>query len=114
MEKRLGKITNVRFGLGGYQDCQFGLSLCFESKNESWGVNDFIAGGWSISRDCDSPFCKWTEKDRDDGFAKMVRRINQLLIDAKIDDVAKLKGKPVEVMFDGNCLKEWRILTEVL
>ena len=26
----------------------------------------------------------------------------------------KLKGKPVEVTFEGNTLKEWRILTEVL
>jgi hypothetical protein len=28
--------------------------------------------------------------------------------------VDELKGKPVEVTFDGNMLKEWRILTEVL
>ena len=26
----------------------------------------------------------------------------------------ELKGKPIEATFDGNTLKEWRILTEVL
>jgi hypothetical protein len=36
------------------------------------------------------------------------------LKDAKVNSVDELKGKPVEVTFDGNMLKEWRILTEVL
>jgi hypothetical protein len=44
----------------------------------------------------------------------MVERIDKILTDAKVYSVDKLKGKPVELTFDGNMLKEWRILTEVL
>jgi len=34
--------------------------------------------------------------------------------DAKVNSIDKLKGIPVEVTFEDNMLKEWRILTEVL
>jgi hypothetical protein len=44
----------------------------------------------------------------------MVERIDKILTDAKVDSVDKLKGKPVEVTFDGTTLKDWRILKEVL
>jgi hypothetical protein len=43
-----------------------------------------------------------------------MRYVSKLLRDAKVDSVEKLKGKPIEATFDGNTLKEWRILTEVL
>jgi hypothetical protein len=43
-----------------------------------------------------------------------MRYVSKLLKDAKVSSVDELKGKPVEVTFDGNMLKEWRILTEVL
>jgi hypothetical protein len=38
----------------------------------------------------------------------------KLLDDARVEDVAKLKGKPVEVTFNNGWLKDWRILTEVI
>jgi hypothetical protein len=43
-----------------------------------------------------------------------MRYLSKLLNEAKVSSVDKLKGIPVEVTFDGNMLKEWRILTEVL
>jgi hypothetical protein len=43
-----------------------------------------------------------------------MRYISDLLHDAKVDSVEKLKGVPVEILFEGNTLKEWRIFTEVL
>jgi hypothetical protein len=43
-----------------------------------------------------------------------MRYVSKLLKEAKVDSVEKLKGKPIEATFDGNMLKEWRILTEVL
>jgi hypothetical protein len=43
-----------------------------------------------------------------------MRYVSSLLKDAKVNSVDQLKGKPVEVTFDGNMLKSWRILTEVL
>ena len=110
--RELGKISKVWFGVGGYQDCMFGLTLTLEGKG--WGVGDFISGGWDVERMPRSEYAKWTEADRDEQMVKMCRRISKLLSDAKVDDIAKLKGIPIEVVFECNALKEWRILTEVL
>ena len=109
--KELGKICKVSFGLGGYQDCCLGLSLTFEGK--SWGVGHFI-GAWDPeSIKCDS-YCKWTEKDRSEGLDDTMRKLSTILKKAKVDEVSKLFGIPVEVEFDGQLLKTWRILEEVL
>jgi hypothetical protein len=58
--------------------------------------------------------CKWTEADRDKQYAEIMRYLSKLLKEAKVDSVDKLKGVPIEATFDGNMLKEWRILTEVI
>ena len=47
MEKKLVKIESVRFGLGGYQDSQLGLSVTL--SNGGWGVGDF-KGEWDCER----------------------------------------------------------------
>jgi len=74
-EKRLGWISAATFGLGGYQDCMFGLSLSFEGHAE------------------------WTESDRD---AQAV--VACKLLDATLKAAGKMKvhdlvGVPVEVVF---------------
>ena len=112
MEKMLGKIENVRFGYVGYQDMMFGLSLTFTGK-DGWGVSATVANSWSLDMDCPI-HARWTEEDRDAGFAKTMRKINEIMKDAKVTDVHQLKGIPVEVTFEGKALKDWRILTEVL
>ena len=111
IRKELGKIESVSFGFGGYQEAMMGLSLGFSGKG--WGVSDFISGSWQSSIKCDD-HCKWKESDRTVARVGMVERIDKILTDAKVYSVDKLKGKPVEVTFDGNMLKEWRILTEAL
>jgi hypothetical protein len=111
MEKRLGKIESVSFGLGGYQGAMIGLHVTL--SGESWGVGDSRAN-WDSEQIKWSENTKWTETDRDMWYSGIMRYISTLLKDAKVDSVDKLKGKPVEVTFDGNQLKEWRILTEVL
>lgn len=110
IEKRLGKITKARYGHGGYQDAQFGLSLSFESG--CLATSDF-KGTWSASIEC-TEHCKWTEADRSRQNDETARFIDKLLIDAKVGDVSKLVGIPVELEFDSLMLKGWRILTEVL
>ena len=45
MEKKLGRIVCVSFGLGGYQESQLGLSLTFEGSKDCWGCGTFI-GNW--------------------------------------------------------------------
>lgn len=61
-----------------------------------------------------SDITQWTEEDRSKSIDESVRFVSKLLKRAKVGSVDKLKGIPVEVTFDGNMLKEWRILTEVL
>ena len=111
MEKKLGKIESVKFGIGGYQDAMIGLHVTL--GNKGWGVSD-SRSAWDAETITWSEHCKWTEAERNDTYAKLVRYVSKLLKDAKVDSVDKLKGIPVEVTFDGNLLKEWRILTEVL
>jgi hypothetical protein len=111
MEKKLGKIESVSFGLGGYQGAMLGLHVTL--GNGSWGVGDTRAN-WDAEQIKWSEPTKWTEEDRDGWYAEIMRYVSSLLKDGKVDSVDKLKGKPVEVTLDGNQLKSWRILTEVL
>jgi hypothetical protein len=111
MEKKLGKIEEVRFGLGGYQGAMLGLHVTL--GNGSWGVGDSKAN-WGSEQIKWTKNTQWTESQRDVHYSEIMRYVSKLLKEAKVDSVDKLKGKPVEVTFDGNQLVEWRILTEVL
>ena len=44
---KLGKIKSVSFGLGGYQELEFGLWLDLGSETDGWGVCTSISAGWS-------------------------------------------------------------------
>jgi hypothetical protein len=111
MKKELGKLSHVSFGLGGYQDACIGLSVTIEGY--AWGVSDNKTA-WDANLIKHSERCKWSESDRDKQYAEIMRYVSDLLRDAKVDSVEKLKGKPVEATFDDGILKSWRILTEVL
>lgn len=106
--KELGRIRSIRYGFGGYQDAQFGLSV--ELGGDGWGVGDFH-GGWGIEP---SPQASWTAADQNRNFAETARHVLKLLKEAKKTHVEQLSGIPVEVTFDGNQLVSWRILKEVL
>lgn len=108
MEKMLGKIDHVRFGMGGYQDAMIGVTFSFSMQGS--GVGDFW-GAWSIKR---TEGAQWTEEDRIEQLGEIVMRINRLLQQAKVDDLMKLQGIPVEVTLESNSLHSWRILEEVL
>jgi hypothetical protein len=119
-ETKIGRIEYAKFGHCGYQECQFGLSLGFQGRKDGWGVGASIIGGWSYSltsaEDLAKPDnrCKWTEKDRQTSMAKMAREVDELLTKAKVGDVSQLVGIPVEVTFENNTLKDWRVLEEAL
>jgi hypothetical protein len=106
--KELGKISSARFGWGGYQDAMLGLSLTFTMKGA--GVNTFV-GAWGIDR---SEYAKWTEADRLTQLGEAVMKLGKMLSTAHKTDVSELVGVPVELSFDGNLLKDWRLLDEVL
>lgn len=110
MEKLLGKIESLKLGTGGYQGAMFGVTVSL--KMGSGGIGDF-KGFWSQVVE-HRPEMKWTEADRDRQYAGVVRYLDQLCTDAKVDSIDELVGKPVEVTLDGFQLKSWRLLTEVL
>jgi hypothetical protein len=110
VRKEIGKIKDVYFGMGGYQDVCIGVTFHLGSDKQAWGVNDFW-GTWGTEH---RPDCKWTEESRVKHLGEMVMSVKGLLRDAKVTSLDGLKGIPVEVTFDGNALKGWRILTEVI
>lgn len=114
IEKYLGKISSVRFGNGvGYQEANFGIE--FEFSFDGGGVGDCARYSvWSPSKVSWSQHCKWTEQDRDEKFIEICRYIDTLLYDAKVNDVYKLKGIPVEISVENRTFKDFRILKEVL
>ena len=111
MEKKLGKIDSVKFGLVGYQDAMLGISFTFMSG--SCGVSS-DKSAWDCNMVKHSDNCKWDESDRSKQYDEIMRFISDLLRDAKVDNIMKLSGKPVELTFEGSLLKDWRILTECI
>ena len=108
--KELGKIKDIYIGYGGYQEGLFGLII--ELKSTSGNVCDF-KGTWSLDIDC-SGKCKWTEEDRSEQFADVMRFTNKIMMQAKKTKLEHMKGVPIEATFDGMKLQDWRILTEVI
>lgn len=109
MDKHLGKISEVKFGFGGYQDLQLGLTIKLSFPGS--GAETFLAGGWITEI---SEYTKWTEDDRAREHASLCANLIKILKDAKVEDVADLKNKPIEATFERLVLTNWRILTEVL
>ncbi len=107
MRTELGKVQSVRVGYGGYQDAEWGVWFTLGGK--SWGVSSG-KGCWA---DWDK-HCKWTPEDQRKTFAEVMEYMRDLCKDANVQDVAGLKGVPVECAFDGMLLKSWRVLGEVL
>lgn len=108
MRTELGRIQKASFGYGGYQDAMIGLSLTLGGK--AWGVGDF-KGAWGIER---SERCQWTEEDRLRQLGEACMFLKDVLQKAGKQSVDELIGVPIEASFDGNILKSWRVLDEVL
>lgn len=110
-EKVLGKIKRATFGFIPDSPL-FGLELDFSLNGGCTGVG--TAGYLSFNAAKHSEYCKWTPAEQRDAAATVTMELIQLLRDAKVNDVSKLAGIPVEVTLDRNCFKSFRILTEVL
>lgn len=110
-EKKLGKISDFKFGFVGYQDAHFGLSLSFEG--EGWGCSTCITSGWNDSIKVNKNM-SWSEDDRSNLKIQLVTKINKLLKDAKVQCITQLKNIPVELEFENQQIKDFRVLTEVL
>lgn len=110
MKIELGKINSVTFGYGGYQGALFGI--WFTLGGSGWGVCDG-KGNWQGSP---SEYSKWTLEDKKESQGEIMLWIEELMTKAKVKDINKLVGIPVEMTFDSpfGKLVSWRILTEVL
>ena len=106
--KELGCIQHASFGWGGYDDAMIGLSITL--GGEAWGCGDF-KGAWGIER---SNYAKWSEEDRLRELGEACMFLRDLLRTAGVKTVGDLIGIPIEATFEGNLLKSWRVLGEVL
>lgn len=107
-EKLLGKITSAEFGTIRDYPFMIGLQLYF--KMSSSGVGD--GGRYTVNI---SDACKWHSSDEKlNAYERVLKSVNGLLEDAKVNYVSELIGKPVEVTLEHNTFKDFRILTEVL
>ncbi len=110
MRKEIGKIKAIHFGFGGYQDAQLGVSVTLGSDTGGWGAGDF-KGAWGMEP---SEYAKWAVADQTKALGEACLWLRDILKAAKKQTVDQLKGVPVEATFDGNVLKEWRVLKEVI
>lgn len=88
----LGKISEIRFGMGGRDDYLLGVSITFTSEPGAWGVSTFIA---VVSPD-------------------FVDTLLSLFAATKKNDLNALVGTPVKVTFENGVFVKFRPLTEVL
>ena len=112
LKKYLGKISSIELGLGGYQDSMLGLHICFDFDKHSFVCTSISTWDWCTVEHSEN--CKWTEQSRQDKYAEIMCKISNLLNQAKVRDISKLKNIPVEVTMDGNTFYSFRILKEVL
>lgn len=108
--KLLGKIQKATLGSGGYNDGMYGLNLTFSLEGGSSGVCHFI-GTWETRSDRAS----YSQEEWEMSHLKAYFAIRDLMSSAKVADLSKLVGVPVEVTFkDFNTFESFRVLTEVL
>ena len=109
---KLGKIGSISFGHVADRDFLLGLLIGFDIE-DSGAVCTDICVNMSSS-------CKYKDiTERLEAHSFILNTVHELLIDAKKNELYKLKNVPVELYFDtgggiGSLLIGFRILTEVL
>jgi len=96
--KFLGKIQQIDL-MESYGHILLSVELGSDNGEGNWGVHNtyqIIPGPKVPPHDWD------------------IFPLAQYMQDARVDVLSKLKGKPIEAIFEGNILKEWRILKEVV
>lgn len=105
MDTMFGKIHTATF-----IDTDGRLGFLFDLKGTGWGCGDFW-GFWSTDH---TPSCEWTPETRHIALGEACMRVQKLFVDARKRSLDQLVGMPVEATFEGNLLRSWRILSEVL
>lgn len=102
--KKLGKIETVKFGAGGYQDAMFGLTVSMVFGDQNTCTDNSLT----------AYVPEEGQSERHFQFAERMLQVVEIIKLAKVDDIGRLRGIPIEAEFDGNALVSWRVLTEVL
>lgn len=103
--KYLGKIEFAEYGILYDREQHIGLRLGF-----TFGGAAVCSGETYVV----NLAARSTEGEIQAALMELTRKIRDLLIAAKCDNVSELKGKPVEVTIEKSLFKTFRILTEVL
>lgn len=111
--KKLGKIKDITFGIGGYQDAMLGYHINFSLEGGSKSIS-ISKGTFDYNRVKHQEYSTWNEEDRDESMLIMLKDLSNVLSKAKVNTVDKLVNMPVEVTIKDNIVKDWRILEEVL
>lgn len=104
--KKLGKIKQFDFGI--FDGYRFGVR--FELGGEAWGVQDEKSFFVKFNPNAKT----WDMETMKEEYASIMFYIRDLLTKAKSSNINDLVGIPVECTFEGNLLRSWRILEEVL
>lgn len=107
-EKRIGRISDIYFGLGGYQDTQIGYWLTISGKG--WGTQTG-SGSWASEP---STGARWTVEERNSALGATCINLVEIMNTVGVKRLSELKDVPVEVTFDGTIMRSWRVLDEVL
>lgn len=116
--KELGKITRVKFGFGGYQDCQIVFEI--EVGGRGWGSCMTYECGWShVSKEeleKNGHRYQWTHEGRIKQIGEKAWEVVELMKKAKVESLAMLEGIPIEATFDGpfGKIRAIRVLEEVI
>lgn len=105
MEIKLGKIKEIEIRL---LDHQFGIFYTFCSGSTHVQTCDVHFSKPPTER------CKWTVEDQQNEYSQIFMGLCETMKEAGVTKFGQLRNIPVELTFDGNLLKKWRILTEVL
>lgn len=117
MIEKLAKIARVKFGFGGYQDCQ--IVFEFQLEGPGWGTIHTMEGGWghvSEKELAESSNFKWTHPQRIKQLGEASWKVFEIMKKAKVRNLQELEGKPVRVFFESELgpNKGFEILEEVL
>lgn len=107
-KKVLGKISSAEFGTIPDRPYLLGLLLTFK-LGDGGGVGDGGRYTENISKSC-----VFVTQTREEALSAMVDKTADILKAAKVNYISELVNLPVEIMLDGNCFNDFRILTEVL
>lgn len=102
--KQLGKILKWETGFHDY-----GFGVVYTLGGESWGVSS----SQIFAAKYEDRF-RYSREEWEQNVIQYALFERDTLLSAKKQRVEQLVGTPVEVIFEGNLLKSWRVLTEVL